>query len=179
MLMRRRMMMAEEDEEMKEWQVLLDQVVEDNNIFYYTVDAQGCKEFYVSVFFANDPEITSAINGRISLNATGSPWGTGTTVSSNISCIPYVSSGNNNKAVVIRFEVIDGMIIPKMMAVSANTTGSSNNLVPSSSSIGLMLSKSSDNNALSYTTVDEIKNISVGSYTKYFGVGSKILILGK
>lgn len=164
---------------MKEWKVLLDQVVTDNNIFYYTADAQGCKEFYVSIFFANDEEITSAINGTIALNANASPWSTGINISSNIATLAYNSNGNNNKPVVFGFEVTNGIIIPTRMFSSFNVGASSALLCTQSLNVSFRVNKSSDNTELSYKTIDEIQNISVGSYTKYFGVGSKILILGR
>ena len=163
---------------MKEWKVLLDKTVEDNSIMYYTADAVGCKEFYVSIFFTNDEELTSEINGSISINASGSPWSTGTKISGNIKNIAYNNAGNNNRAIVFGFEAVDGIIIPIRMFVSDNNVGSSNVLV-SSKFVPFSLMKSSDSNSLSYRIVDEIESISVGSYAKYFGRGSKILILGR
>lgn len=180
LLRRRIMMMQWEDDDVKEWKTLLDQTVTDNSIFYYTVDAQGCKEFYVSIFFANDEEITSTINGTIALNASASPWTTGIKVAGNIAGLTYASAGNNNKAVILGFEVANGIIIPTRMLQSFNTSASSTYVTPpGNGSVSLALIKSSNNDELSYRTVDEIQNISVGSYTKYFGVGSKILILGR
>lgn len=179
-LMRRRLMMAigmEEDESMS-WKVLLDKTVEDNSITYYSADAQGCKEFYVSVFFANDEEITKAINGCIGINAEGSPWGSALQVSGNIPNLAYAQAGNNNKAIVFGFEIANGIIIPVRLFASNNNVASSGYL----STVGVapfLINKSIDNNELSYKTVDEVQNISVGSYAKYFGVGSKILILGR
>ena len=35
----------------KEWKILLDKAVEDNSITQYLINAQGCTEFYVSIFF--------------------------------------------------------------------------------------------------------------------------------
>ena len=34
----------------KEWKILLDKTVEDNSITQYLINAQGCTEFYVSIF---------------------------------------------------------------------------------------------------------------------------------
>ena len=175
--LRRRALMAESEEEMREWKVLLDKTVDDNSIYYYTVDAQGCKEFYVSVFFTNDAEITAAINGKIAVNASASPWSTGISVSYNIPCLVYSTNGNNNKAIIFGFELVDGIIIPKQNMMSANTSASSH--VISGNGNGSLLKINSERTELSYPTVDEIQNVSVGSYAKYFGVGSKILILGR
>lgn len=172
------MAMEMEDDEVKEWKVLLDKTVEDNNITYYTAEAQGCKEFYVSVFFANDEEITSAINGVIGLNTSGTPWGSNLVVSGNITNISYASGGNNNKAIVFGFEVTNGIIIPTRMYASLNN-GASSNIIVNSSNAPFLIARSSDNTELSHRIVDEVRNVSVGSYSKYFGVGSKILILGR
>lgn len=180
MIRRRLLGSGMEDNEMaKEWKILLDQTVTDNSIFYYTVDAQGCKEFYVSIFFANDEEITSTINGAIALNASASPWSTGVKASGNIAGLSYSSAGNNNKAAVMGFEVANGIIIPTRLLQSFNTGSSSAYLTSSvAASVSLELNKY-NNNELCYKTIDEVQNISVGSYTKFFGVGSKILILGR
>lgn len=180
-MIRRRLLseLGMEEDEVKEWKVLLDKTVEDNSILYYTAEAQGCKEFYVSVFFANDEEITSAINGCIALNVSGSPWGYGIRVSGNISCLAYSSTGNNNKAIALGFEVANGIIIPTRMYMSSNNAASSNIIINSNSTTSFAIIRSSDNNSLSYAMVDEVQNVSLGSYTKYFGVGSKILILGR
>lgn len=180
-MMRRRLMMAMgmEEDEVKEWKVLLDKTVEDNSISYYTADAQSCKEFYVSVFFANDEEFESTINGRVGINVTGSPWNTGINVSGNITNLAYASGGLNNKVVVFGFEVANGIIIPTRMFTSINSGASSDVLMHSGAYVPFAIIRSSDNNSLSYKKVDEVQNISVGSYTKYFGVGSKILILGR
>lgn len=179
-MMRRRLMMdmGREEDEVKEWKVLLNKTVEDNSITYYAADAQGCKEFYVSVFFANDEEITSVINGVIGLNTSGTPWGSNLIVSGNITNIAYASAGDNNKAIVFGFEIANGIIIPVRSLISNNKKASSTYLQPGGS-VPFLINKSIDNNELSYKTVDEVQNISVGSYTKYFGVGSKILILGR
>lgn len=179
-LIQRRMMMAmgmEEDESMS-WKVLLDKTVEDNSITYYSADAQGCKEFYVSVFFANDEEITDVIYGCIGINTKGTPWGSELKVSGNITNIAYVSEGDNNKAIAFGFEIANGIVIPVRSFVSCNNKASSTYLQPGSSVL-FLINKSIDKNELSYKTVDEVRNISVGSYAKYFGVGSKILILGR
>lgn len=178
-MLRRLMMDGVEEEEVKEWKVLLDKTVEDNSITYYTADAQGCKEFYVSVFFANDEEITSAANGRVGINCAESPWGSGISVSGNISSLAYASAGNNNKAVVFGFELASGIIIPTKMLASFNSGASSDVLINASSNVQFNILLSSDKNSLSYKTIDVVENVSVGSYTKYFGVGSKILMLGR
>lgn len=50
--MKRRRTLGNEVEEMgKEWKILLDKTVEDNSITQYLINAQGCTEFYVSIFF--------------------------------------------------------------------------------------------------------------------------------
>lgn len=179
-LMRRRLMMdmgMEEDESMS-WKVLLDKTVEDNSITYYSADAQGCKEFYVSIFFANDEEITNQINGCIGINTKGSPWGAELRVCGNIPNIAYAQAGDNNKAIVFGFEIANGIIIPVRLFASYNNAASSAYL-STTNAAQLLINKSIDKNELSYKTVDEVQNISVGSYAKYFGVGSKILILGR
>lgn len=177
-MLRRLMMDGMEEEEVKEWKVLLDKTVEDNSITYYTADAQGCKEFYVSVFFANDEGITSVINGVIGLNTSGSPWGSNLLVSGNITNISYAPGGNNNKAIVFGFEVTNGIIIPTRTYASLNNAASSN-MIANSNNVSFSIARSSDDTELSYRIVDEVRNVSVGSYSKYFGVGSKILILGR
>ena len=162
---------------MKEWKILLDKTVTDNSIALYAVDTQNCtEEFYVSIFFANDPDITNTVNGRIALN-TDRPWTNGENcITDNIQNLAYNQNGNNNKAIVFRFEVVNGYIIPKSSFASGNTGASSIQLA-NSSAASLLLVKEDD--TLRYRKINSIEKIAVGSYTKYFGVGSKILIMGR
>lgn len=161
---------------MKEWKILLDKTVTDNSIASYAVDTQNCtEEFYVSIFFTNDPDITNVVNGRIALN-TDNPWTNGENcVTGNIPNLVYNQNGNNNKAIVVRFEVVNGYIIPKGMFTSGNTGASSDQLISGGPSLSLM----KEDNTLRYRKINNVEKIVVGSYTKYFGVGSKILIMGR
>lgn len=175
--MERRRTLGSEGESMKEWRILLDKTVTDNSIASYAVDTQNCtEEFYVSIFFTNDPDITKVINGRIALN-TDHPWSNGENcITDNIQNLAYNQNGNNNKAIVFRFEVVNGYIIPKGSFVSSNTGASSNQLV-NGGAVSLSLVKEDD--TLRYRKINSVEKIAVGSYTKYFGVGSKILIMGR
>ena len=179
-LMERRRVLESEGESMKEWKILFDKTVEDNSIPAYVAATQDCTEFYVSIFFANDSDITDAINGCISLN-TNNPWtNSENRISNNIPTLKYNSHGNNNKAVVFRFEVVNGYIIPKGQFCSYNTGASSTALV-SLNSIETSILLFTEDGKLRHRQINgNVEKIAVGSYTgKYFGVGTKILIMGR
>ena len=161
-----------------EWLELLNVEVTDNTVAYYVAASKGCTEFYVSVFFANDEELSSTIFGRISINCTASPWNTGTSVSEIFSNLGYVASGNNNLAYIFRFQLIGKRLLPISSFKSFNS-GASAGTLRHSNAAGFVLATNSDKTRLSYMVVDAIENIGVGSYSKFFGVGSKILILGR
>lgn len=177
---RRRVLESEGEEVKKEWKILFDKTVEDNSIPAYVAATQDCTEFYVSIFFTNDSDITDAISGCISLN-TNKPWtNSENRISNNISNLKYNSNGNNNKAVVFRFEVVNGYIIPKGQFYSYNTMASSSALVLSNTIEASALLFIEDGK-LRYRQINgDVEKIAVGSYTgKYFGVGTKILIMGR
>ena len=152
---------------------LLNVTVEDSSITFYKVDAIGYRTFAVLVVFKPDEDIPSVINGAIALNAPGSPWHTGYRVDPNIRNLPYSSSAVA-KAVFYLFSVGAGYIIP-IMAVSSGNTGASAYNLSGQVIPGFGIDK--DTNSLEPFSED-VQSISVGSYTKYFGRGSKILVLG-
>ncbi|MDR3925449.1 MAG: hypothetical protein Q3X47_03825, partial [Dorea sp.] len=118
---RRRTLGSEVAEMGKEWKILLDKTVEDNSITQYLINAQGCTEFYVSIFFANDADITNICNGCISIN-TENAWGSfENRVTGNIQNLAYNANGNNNKCYIFRFEIVDRYVIPMFSMVSGNT----------------------------------------------------------
>lgn len=174
---RRRTLGSEVAEMGKEWKILLDKTVEDNSITQYLIDAQGCTEFYVSIFFANDADITNVYNGCISIN-TKTAWGSyENRVTDNIRNIAYNANGNNNKCYIFRFEIVDRYVIPMFSMVSGNTGASSAQVSPSGAT-PLALAK--ENDTLQFKkVVESVKNIAIGSYTKYFGVGSKVFVMGR
>ena len=161
----------------KEWKILLDKAVEDNSITQYLINAQGCTEFYVSIFFANDADITNTCNGCISIN-TENAWGSfENRVTGNIQNLAYNANGNNNKCYIFRFEIVDRYVIPMFSMASGNTGASSTQVSPSNAT-PLALAK--ENGALQFIkVVESVKNIAIGSYAKYFGVGSKIFVMGR
>ena len=177
---RRRVLESEGEEVKKEWKILFDKTVEDNSIPAYVAATQDCTEFYVSIFFTNDSDITDNINGCISLN-TNNPWiNSENKITNNIPNLKYNSNGNNNKAVVFRFEVVNGYIIPKGQFCSWNTGASSTALAsPNSTEVSMLLFI--EDGKLRYRQINgDVEKIAVGSYTgKYFGVGTKILIMGR
>lgn len=175
---RRRTLGSEVEDEVKEWKILLDKTVEDNSITQYLIDAQGCTEFYVSIFFANDADITNSCNGCISIN-TENAWGSfENRVTGNIQNIAYNANGNNNKCYIFRFEIVDRYVIPMFSMVSGNTGASSTQVAPSGAA-SLALTKENDTLQFNKVVEESAKNIAIGSYTKYFGVGSKIFVMGR
>lgn len=174
---RRRTLGSEVAEMGKEWKILLDKTVEDNSITQYLINAQGCTEFYVSIFFTNDADITNICNGCISIN-TEKAWGSfENRVTGNIQNIAYNANGNNNKCYIFKFEIVDRYVIPMFSMVSGNTGASSAQVSPTNAT-PLALAK--ENGALQFIkVVESVKNIAIGSYAKYFGVGSKIFVMGR
>ena len=152
---------------------LLNITVEDNSIAFYRVDAIGYKEFLVLIIFKPDEEITKVINGGIALNAAGSPWGGKYRIDPDIQNLPFSSSAIA-KAILYRFSVDAGYMVPIISLASGNTAAAAYSLYGQITP-GFKLDK--ENESLK-PFPEDVQSISVGSYTKYFGRGSKILILG-
>lgn len=152
---------------------LLNITVEDNSIAFYRVDAIGYKEFSVLIIFKPDEEITTGINGGIALNAAGSPWEGKYRIDPNIQNLPFSPSAVA-KAILYRFSVDAGYMVPIISLASGNTAASAYSLYGQITP-GFRLDK--ENESLK-PFPEEVQSISVGSYMNYFGRGSKILILG-
>ena len=160
------------------WRTLLDLTVEDNSILFYNVDAQGCTEFLVTLSLADDPDITSAVNGAIAVNCgTTSAWGATHRVSDNISGIAYDANTPKGCMVVYHFALMDGQLILFSSRRSSNNHASADNL---SSAGGAFVSWTKAHGTPPwYHKLDKIQNVGVGSWTKFFGKGSRIQILGR
>lgn len=176
--MERRRALGNEVAEMgKEWKVLLDKTVTDNSIYTYIVDVEKCTEFFVSISFAGDPDITTFVNGGVRLNS-NSGWSGGVPVVGNVSNLVYDSTDSSKRrTVVFVFQIGAGYVIPISSFRSYNDAGSKTE-IQHNNVVGFKLNVGSDGN-LSYQKIEEVKKIAVGSYTKYFGVGTKIFILGR
>lgn len=174
---RRRTLRMEGEKVGREWKVLLDKTVTDNSIYNYVVDVEKCTEFFVSISFAGDPSITTSINGGVRLNS-NSGWSGGVPVVGNISTLPYDSTDlSKRKTIAFVFHIGAGYIIPISSFRSFNDAGSKNEMCHNNST-SFRLNVGSDGN-VSYQKIEEVKKIAVGSYTKYFGAGTKIFILGR
>ena len=72
---------------------------------------------------------------------------------------------------------MDRYVIPMFSMVSGNTGASSTQVSPTNAT-SLALTK--ENDTLQFNkVVESVKNIAIGSYTKYFGGGSKIFVMGR
>lgn len=159
----------------KEWKELLNVTVEDNSVVQYTADTNGCREFYVYIIFGNDPEITVVKNGTIALDSEA--WASNNKVINIIGGLAY-KEGQNGKAILIHFEITnDGYELGYTTFQSTNTAASMAYLGAIGPSFG-PLNKTEDY-IMSIKKINPFSQISIGSYTKYFGVNSQILILGR
>lgn len=65
-----------------------------------------------------------------------------------------------------------------MFSMVSGNTGASSEQVSPTNATSLALAK--ENDTLQFNkVVESVKNIAIGSYTKYFGVGSKIFVMGR
>lgn len=171
---RRRALESEEEMADKEWKILFAKTVDDNFIIKYIVETPGCTEFFVSVSFANDPEIANTVNGKIAIN-TDNPWTNNplNAITCNISNLQYNNSQNDaSKVIVLSFAIRAGLLVPISSWGSANT-GAMKNVLANNQSFFML------NEDMSFKAIEKIEKIAIGSYTKWFGTGSKILVMGR
>lgn len=156
------------------WETIADIIVEDESIYYYKWDVNNKNEFIMMVSLTPLKNSTQKINGIAGLNAAGTPWDkdairiTGniqSVLSKEIGCT-YIISGKK----------ADNKWTPGCFMKSSNANAAHTTLIVGGSwyttSIG-------DPNVLSFPEVGEITNIAVGSYTNFFGVGSRIQIIAR
>ena len=156
------------------WETIADIIVESEDVIYYRWDVNNKSEFVVLVSLTPLTDSASTVNGTVGLNTTGTPWGsTNFTITSNIQSVKAPDKGCSY---MISGKMVDGKWIPGVFAKSFNTGNSWSSLTPGG---GMTLPWDTTTNALSFKEIDEITSIAVGSYTKFFGVGSHIQILAR
>lgn len=158
----------------REWEVIADIITTSEDVLYYRYDVPDKKELIVLVSLTPLADSTSPVNGTIAINGTGNPWnGNYTHISGNILS---VKSSERGGSVVLSGEIIDRKWVPKSLFSSLNRGASWNALRPDGT---MHLTSDDTTNACSFTSVDAIRSVAVGSYTKWFGVGSHIYILAR
>ena len=159
----------------REWEVIADIITTSEDVLHYRYDVPDKKELIVLVSLTPLADSTSPVNGTIAINGTGNPWNGNnyTYISGNILS---VKSSERSGSVVLSGEIIDRKWVPKSLFSSLNRGASWNALRPDGT---MPLTSDDTTNACSFTSVDAIRSVAVGSYTKWFGVGSHIYILAR
>lgn len=156
------------------WETIADIIVESEDVTYYRWDVSNKTEFVVLVSLTPLTDSTASANGTIGLNTAASPWGRNNfTITSNISSVPSSAKG---LSYVVSGKKADGKWIPGVFMRSLNSGASWNNLNVGG---GMSFPADANTNVTSFAEINEITSISVGSYTKFFGVGSHIQILAR
>lgn len=156
------------------WETIADIIVESEDVIYYRWDVNNKSEFVVLVSLTPLTDSVSAVNGTVGLNTTGTPWGgTNFTITSNIQS---VKTSDKGCSYMISGKMVDGKWIPGVFAKSLNSGNSWSNLTLGG---GMTLPWDTTTNVLSFAEIGEITSIAVGSYTKFFGVGSHVQILAR
>lgn len=156
------------------WETIADIIVESEDVTYYRWDVSNKTEFVVLVSLTPLTDSTASVNGTIGLNTAASPWGRNNfTITSNISSVPSSAKG---LSYVVSGKKADGKWIPGVFMRSLNSGASWNNLNVGG---GMSFPADANTNVTSFAEINEITSISVGSYTKFFGVGSHIQILAR
>ena len=168
--------LPEKGAEPTEWETIVDFFVESEDIIYYRWDVSGKTEFIVFVSLTPLTDSTTAINGTIGVNGTGSPWSGGAGSYSITSNIQSVKSTDKGCSYMVSGRRVDGKWIPGIFLKSMNFGASWCTL---ESKGGITLPWDTTTNVLSFKEIGEITSIAVGSYTKFFGVGSHIQILAR
>ena len=158
------------------WETIADIIVESEDVVYYRWDVNNKTEFIVLVSLTPLADSTTTVNGTIGLNGTGSPWGSGNSDYHITNNIQSVKSADKGCSYMITGKKINGKWIPGIFMMPLNTGASWNSLTPKG---GVALPANASTNVLSFKEIDEITSIAVGSYTKFFGVGSHIQILAR
>lgn len=158
-----------------EWEVVADIITESEDVTYYRYNVTDKTECYVMVSLTPLADSTSTTNGNIGINGVGSPWSNnqGITIMNNIQSVKTASKG---MTYITSGKIVAGKWWPCILLASGNADGSWNVVQPK----GMMALKSdSITNVSSLPDVDKITSIAVGSYTKFFGVGSHIYIIAR
>lgn len=158
------------------WETIADIIVESEDVIYYRWDVNNKSEFIVLVSLTPLTDTTTVVNGTVGVNGVGSPWtgGSGSyTITNNIQS---VKSADKGCSYMVSGKRVDGKWIPGVFAKSLNTGNSWNSITPGG---GIALPWDTTTNVLSFKEIGEITSIAVGSYTKFFGVGSHIQILAR
>lgn len=156
------------------WETIADIIVESEDVIYYRWDVNNKSEFVVLVSLTPLTDSASTVNGTIGLNTSGTPWGGANfTITSNIKS---VKTSDKGCSYMISGKMVDGKWIPGVFMASFNAGASWNTLTPQG---GTSLPADATTNALAFKEINEITSIAVGSYTKFFGVGSHIQILAR
>lgn len=156
------------------WETVADIIVESEDVTYYRWDVSNKTEFVVLVSLTPLTDSTASVNGTIGLNAAASPWGSNNfTITNNIGSVPSSAKG---LSYVVSGKEADGKWIPGVFMRSLNSGASWNNL---SVGGGMSFPTDANTNATSFAEINGITSISIGSYTKFFGVGSHIQILAR
>lgn len=156
------------------WETIADIIVESEDVIYYRWDVNNKSEFVVLVSFTPLTDSDSTVNGTIGLNTTGTPWGNSAFIITNN--IQSVKASDKGCSYMISGKMVDSKWIPGVYMRSLNTGASWCALTPEG---GIVLPSDTTTNALSFREINEITSIAVGSYTKFFGVGSHIQILAR
>ena len=90
--------------------------------------------------------------------------------------IQSIKSTEKSMTYVVSGKIIARKWIPTLFLKSFNSGASSSTLVPGG---GIYIDKDTETNACSFNDIETITSIAVGSYAKFFGVGSHIYILAR
>lgn len=156
------------------WETIADIIVESEDVIYYRWDVNNKSEFVVLVSFTPLTDSDSTVNGTVGLNTTGTPWSSSAFIITNN--IQSVKASDKGCSYMISGKMVDSKWIPGVFMRSLNTGASWCALTPEG---GIVLPSDTTTNALSFREINEITSIAVGSYTKFFGVGSHIQILAR
>lgn len=156
------------------WETIADIIVEDENIYYYKWDVNNKTEFIMMVSLTPLTNSDKKINGIAGLNAAGTPWDRDAIrITGNIQSVMSTEIGNTY---IISGKKTDNKWTPGCFMKSANAGAAHTTLTVG----GSWYTTSTGNpNPLSFPEIGEITNIAVGSYTKFFGVGSHIQIIAR
>ncbi len=161
----------------REWEVIADAFTADENVLYYRYDIPSATEINVLVSLTPLADSTSNINGTIGINGDGNPWSSSSydKITNNIQS---VKSSEKGYSIAMSWKIVDGKLIPISMFCSLNK-GASWDVLQPHGVVGTILIHDDITNACSFKSVDAITSIAIGSYTKWFGVGSHIYIIAR
>ena len=158
------------------WETIADIIVEDENIYYYKWDVNDKSEFIMMVSLTPLTNSNQRINGIAGLNAAGTPWNQDAIrITGNIQSVMSTEIGNTY---IISGKKTDNKWTPGCFMKSSNSQSAHTTIVPGGSWYTAPIAIGGTD-PLSFPEIGEITNIAVGSYTKFFGVGSHIQIIAR